>query len=101
MNSISIDQPPMEVVRAVLAELAEDLGYAQLNDATPDTPLFGGDDGIDSLSLVHVVAGVERAAHRTYGRSIVLADERAMSRRTSPFRTAGTLAALLEERLAE
>lgn len=101
MNSISINRPPMEIVRAVLTELAEDLGYAHLNDATADTPLFGGDDGIDSLSLVHVVAGVERAAHETYGRSIVLADERAMSRRTSPFRTAGTLAALLEERLGE
>lgn len=101
MNPMVIEHPPMQLVRAVLAELSEDLGYAQLRDATPDTPLFGGDEGIDSLSLVHVVAGVERAAQQAYGRPVVLADERAMSRRSSPFRTAGTLAALLEERLAE
>lgn len=101
MNSIVMDRPAMVVVRAVLAELAEDLGYARLREATPDTPLFGGEDGIDSLSLVHIVAGVERAAHQAYGRAVVLADERAMSRRSSPFRTAGTLAALLEERLSE
>jgi hypothetical protein len=32
---------------------------------------------------------------------VVLADDRAMSRRNSPFRTVGTLAELLDERLAE
>lgn len=101
MNQMVMDRPPMDLVRSVLTELSDDLGYEQLRNVGPDTPLFGGDDGIDSLSLVHVVAGVERAAQQAYGRSVVLADERAMSRRSSPFRTAGTLAALLEERLAE
>ena len=101
MNTMVMDRPPLELVRSVVAELSDDLGYDRLRDPAPDTPLFGGDDGIDSLSLVHVVAGVERAAQQAYGRAVVLADERAMSRRSSPFRTVGTLAALLQERLAE
>ena len=35
------------------------------------------------------------------GKTVILADERAMSRRHSPFRTVGTLSELLYERLGE
>jgi acyl carrier protein len=63
--------------------------------------LFGGTEGIDSLALVQIVAELERAAEKRFGKRVVLADERAMSRRTSPFRTVGTLAELLQERLNE
>lgn len=101
LNEMQVDRTPLELVRSVLAELGDDFGYEHLSSSGPDTPLFGGPDGIDSLTLVHVVTGVERAAERTYRRRVVLSDERAMSRRSSPFRTVGTLAALLEERLSE
>lgn len=101
MNALPFERDPLELVSGVLAELAEDLGYSHLACAGPDTPLFGGPDGIDSLTLVHVIVGVERAVEATYRRRVVLADDRAMSRRSSPFRTVGTLAALLEERLSE
>lgn len=101
MTDLQVDRTPLDLVQSVLAELGEDLGYEHLRASGPDTPLFGGTDGVDSLTLVHVVTGVERAAEKAFGRRVILADERAMSRRSSPFRTVGTLAALLEERLAE
>jgi len=41
------------------------------------------------------------AYHVKDGKKVVLADERAMSRRNSPFRTVGTLGELLHERLGE
>ena len=62
-------------------------------------PKRGDDNGIDSLSLVRLVAALERAAEQQFGRRVVLADERAMSMRRSPFRTVATLAELLQERL--
>ena len=96
-----IKQKAYEVVAKAVAELAEDMGFPALVNPVETTPLFGGDDGIDSLSLVRLVADIERAAAREFGKKVVLADERAMSRRNSPFRTVGTLGELLNERLGE
>jgi acyl carrier protein len=92
------DQALDLVVSIVQAE-ADDLGYEDLRKAAADTMLFGGSDGVDSLSLVRLVTAVERAAEARFGKRVVLADEKAMSMRNSPFRTVGTLAQLLEERL--
>ena len=94
-------QKAFEVVRKAVAELAEDMGFPALASPAEGTPLFGGDDGIDSLSLVRLVADIERAAELALGKTVILADERAMSRRHSPFRTVGTLSELLYERLGE
>jgi acyl carrier protein len=97
----AMKQKAFEVVAKAVAELAEDTGFPALVNPVESTPLFGSDDGIDSLSLVRLVADIERAAARELGKKVVLADERAMSRRNSPFRTVGTLGELLHERLGE
>ena len=89
----------LQLVLKTVSEEAEDIGYDELRSPTAETPLFGGDAGVDSLSLVRLVAAVERAAQVRFGKNIVLADERAMSMRNSPFRTAGALADLLYLRL--
>jgi len=91
-----------QVLRLVLStvrEEADEIGYDELRAPTAETPLFGGDAGVDSLSLVRLVAAVERAAQVQFGKNVVLADEKAMSMRNSPFRTAGALAELLFARL--
>lgn len=49
------------------------------------TKLFGGDGILDSLGLVSYIVAVEEALEDEYGISVILADEKAMSRRTSPF----------------
>jgi acyl carrier protein len=90
-----------ELVKSVVEGISDEIGYDTLRKVSADTTLFGGTDGIDSLSLVRIVAEVEREAEEKFARRVVLADERAMSRRSSPFRTVGTLAQLLQERLAE
>lgn len=91
----------LQLVKATVEDLAQELGYSNLRQVNADTPLFGGEDSIDSLSLVRLVAEIEREAEAKFGRSVVLADERAMSRRSSPFRSVGTLSELLDERLDE
>lgn len=90
-----------DIVAAVVREMSDELDYPALKEAGAETPLFGGSQGIDSLSLVRIVAEVERKAEERLGKRVVLADERAMSRRNSPFRTVWTLAELLAERMAE
>jgi acyl carrier protein len=89
----------LQLVLSTVSEEADEIGYDELRAPTADTPLFGGDVGVDSLSLVRVVAAVERAAQVRFGKNVVLADERAMSMRHSPFRTPGALAELLFARL--
>lgn len=89
----------LELVKATVENLAEELGYDSLRQVDADTRLFGGEHGIDSLSLVRLIAELEREAETKLGRRVVLADERAMSRRASPFRSVGSLAALLAERM--
>jgi acyl carrier protein len=89
----------LQLVLTTVSEEADEIGYDELRAPTAETPLFGGDAGVDSLSLVRLVAAIERAAEVRFGKNIVLADEKAMSMRNSPFRTAGALADLLYARL--
>lgn len=91
----------LDIVTSVVQDMSGELAYPALQKVQPDTALFGGQDGIDSLSLVRIVAEVEREAEERFGKRVVLADERAMSRRNSPFRSISTLAELLAERVGE
>ncbi len=91
----------LEIVTTVVQDMSGELAYPSLRNVSPETPLFGGPDGIDSLSLVRIVAEVEREAEQKAGKRVVLADERAMSMRHSPFRSVTSLADLLAERLGE
>ena len=47
--------------------------------------LFGGEGLLDSISLVNLIVSIEEAIEDKFDKSIILADEKAMSRRTSPF----------------
>ena len=89
----------LKLVTEVVEELAVELGYPNLRGATAATPLYGSEGGIDSLTLVRLIADLERAAEDQWGKQIVLASERAMSRRNSPFRTIGTLSEFVQEQL--
>src|SRR3954467_10938003 len=88
-----------QIVKDAAEELAAELGFDNLRKVTAETPLFGGESGVDSLTLVRLVADVEREAEEKFGKRVVLADELAMSRRNSPFRTIGTLSEFLREQL--
>ena len=50
-----------------------------------DLRLFGGEGLLDSLGLVSLIVEIEEQIEDKYAISVVLADEKAMSRRTSPF----------------
>lgn len=63
--------------------------------------IFGEGGMLDSLGLVNFLADLEYTVGVKYGREIVIASERAMSRARSPFRDVDTLAEFVGELLAE
>lgn len=88
-----------DAVRAAVEEMNEELDYDTLRDVSDDTPVFGGEDGIDSLSLVSLVVRLEELVEDRFERSVTLADEKAMSSRNSPYRTVGTLTDFVVRRM--
>lgn len=61
------------------------------------TRLFGGNGQLDSLGLVSLVVKIEEDIEQELGVTLVLADEKALSRRTSPFSRIGHLIDYIEE----
>ncbi|MGB7214314.1 MAG: acyl carrier protein [Gammaproteobacteria bacterium] len=70
-------------------------------DMDHSTALFGESGFLNSMSLVSLVVSVEQSIEDRYGRSVSLADEKALSRRNSPYRTVGSLAEYAAEQLGQ
>jgi acyl carrier protein len=87
------------LVKAAIEELNEELEYETLENISDTTPVFGGDDGIDSLSLVRLVVELEGAVEQQFNVHVALADEKAMSMRNSPYRSVGSLVNLIVDRV--
>ena len=66
-----------------------------------ETRLFGGSGVLDSLGLVNLIVLVEEAVELEFSVSIILADEKAMSRRTSPFSSVKNLINYIDEILTQ
>jgi len=82
-------------VRLILARLAllgAELGKPALAQADEQTRLFGEASPLDSIGLVTLMSDLEQDIHETCGVWVTIADEKAMSRLTSPFRRVGLLA---------
>jgi acyl carrier protein len=90
-----------KLMRDAVAEFNADRpSDQQLNDDTL-TPLIGKSTLLDSLDLVRLIVAVEEQIQDTLGIRLTLADERAMSESSSPFRTLGSLQDYILQRLSE
>ncbi len=87
------------IVCAAVGDLNEELEYEELKSPGEKTGLHGGDHGIDSLSLVSLIVDLEGQIASTFDTEVVLADEKAMSERNSPYRTVGSLVDFIVSRL--
>ena len=74
-----------------LRQLNEDLETEKKIKIHSDTPLFGVNAEIDSLSLVSVIVDIETELNSEFNLSISLTDDRAMTRAESPFLSVKTL----------
>jgi acyl carrier protein len=93
----------LELVLETVKEVGEDQENQTLIDVTEETLLFS--DNLDSLGIVFLITDLEAKITEELSIDIILADERAMSRQTSPFRSVKTLTQyaqkLIDEATAE
>ena len=66
-----------------------------------DTCLMGRTGVLDSMGLVTLVVDVEQRLEEEHDIVVVIADERAMSQKHSPFRSVGSLAAYIRQLVEE
>lgn len=64
-----------------------------------ESKLFGGDGPLDSMALVNLLVDLEELIEDDYEVSVTLADEKVMSRRTSPFTRVKYLIEYIEEKI--
>ena len=93
---ISFDQSLKLVLRR-MALLGRELGKPELEKADKHTQLFGEASCLDSIGLVTLMADLEEDIRVATGKTVTLADEKAMSRLTSPFRRVDLLAEYIVE----
>lgn len=89
----------LAIVLAAADELNADLDTPIALDRGENAALYGREGVLDSLGLVSLVAAIEEGVQNRLGVSVVLADERAVSQRESPFRTVGTLVDYIQAQL--
>lgn len=97
------DTQGMDVLTEILypaVEEAKGLLETDKLQPTPDSPLFG-DGGLDSMGLVRFIVLVEERIEDATDVALTLASDKAMSRRSSPFATLGSLAEYIQECLTE
>jgi acyl carrier protein len=90
-----------KIIIDILIELNEELEKKQLDNPTKDTKLYGGSGALDSLGLVSFITDLEGVISDVFDEDIVLADEKAMSQRTSPFRNVESLTIYIQKLLKE
>jgi hypothetical protein len=66
-----------------------------------DTALYGSSSELDSLGLVNFIVAAEQRIEEATGRSLILADDRALAREPSPFTSIGALAEYVDVLLRE
>lgn len=86
-----------ELLEILTSFLEEEIGESI--DLNSDSKLFGGSGPLDSMSLVNLLVELEEYVEDKLDITITLADEKAMSRRTSPFSRVDNLLNYINERI--
>ncbi len=86
-----------EVLFPLVDEMNQNMAESHLLSRSVDAILFGPEGSLDSMQLVSFVVAVEDSLFDRTGTEIILADEKAMSRRNSPFRSLAALAEYIDE----
>jgi acyl carrier protein len=81
----------MEIVLSALRDAVEQNG-GDAAGVTDETVIVGPAAVIDSIGVVSLIVDIEQRLEMDFEVSVTLANDRAMSQRNSPFRTAAVLA---------
>jgi len=81
----------LAIIYEAFDELNLDLEDANKIIKSEYTIIFGTQSSIDSMGLVNLITIIEELLEKKFGRFIPIADERAMSLTSSPFKDVTTL----------
>lgn len=91
----------LELVLSTLHEMGEDEDNEVLVEAHVKTKLFGANGVLDSVGIVFLITELEEKISDDFDVDVTLADEKAMSQMTSPFRNVETLAKYIAQLVEE
>jgi acyl carrier protein len=92
MLKVMIDRTvAVEIVLSALRDAVDQNG-GDASAVTEETVIVGPDAVIDSIGVVSLIVDIEQRLEMDHQVSVTLANDRAMSQRNSPFRTAAVLA---------
>ena len=89
-----------DLVIDALKELGDEKGNKNLQNASRNTKIYGSSGNLDSLSLVLLISNLEEKVSDITGKSITLADEKAMSQKNSPFLSVESLSSYINNLLS-
>ena len=85
----------MKNIETLIIDLLKDIGSENGNEnlinANVKTKLFGENGNFDSMGLVIFISDLEELIDEEFNKNLTLADDRAMSQKTSPFRNVEAL----------
>ena len=90
----------VSIISDAINDLNDELDYDHLRDISAAAPIFDGDDSLDSLSLVSLIVDIEARVEDSFATEVVLASEKAMSMKNSPYRNVASLTEFVLEELA-
>ncbi len=88
-----------EIVLTKTKEFFDNTDYQLTKLIDKNMRLIGDASPLDSIGLVSLIIEVEESINDYFNVELVLASEKAMSARTSPFINLGTLISFIEEEL--
>ncbi|MBI1182858.1 acyl carrier protein [bacterium] len=89
-----------KLITDVVSETTEQMGIDfEISDG--ESPLYGKTTPINSIVLVNIIVAVEDELNTRYNKSIIIASEKAFSRKLSPFRTIESLVDYTTELMQE
>ena len=96
-----MDNKIIELIIKEIQDFNETLDIAINLDNGKDSILFGQGSSLESVDFVSLIVNIEQAVSDEYEKELSLVDVRAMSQKTSPFRTVGSLAEYIQNLLGE
>jgi acyl carrier protein len=91
----------LELIYQVIDEFNLDLDPSEKIQKTEDAVIYGEESPLDSMALINLISIIEQKIEDCCGKYIAIADENAMSKERSPFRTVQTLKIYIEGLLHE
>lgn len=79
------------IIIKTLKNLADEFEYEGLENPNTKTAIYGANGGLDSLGLVSFITDLEQTLSDELGLEVILANEKAMSMRNSPFKDVESL----------